>query len=254
MKLYAMSCGRLRGKKSIFIPSADPKEYNLFPVPVFLIMHPQGKVLFDTGPNPKVFQDPMGTWGGLAKAFMPIGDAGSGIVPVLAQIGVKPEDITYVVNSHLHFDHAGGNAFFPQSIFLVSAEELECARRPDLQGKGYMAEDWDRGLNYRPIKGETDIFADGRLVIYPMPGHTQGHVVLLVRLDNDGNLLLTGDSVPCRENYEQNIVGRNNLDDRTALDSIGRLRELAQRTQAYLIHGHDERQWLELKKAPEYYS
>jgi len=254
MRIYAMSCGYIRGRKNIYVPDVDKQVFIEAPMPVFLITHPGGNVLFDTGPNPEVFLDPEGVWGGLAKAFTPIGDRESGVVEQLGKIGFSPADIKYVVNSHLHFDHAGGNRFFPQAVFLAAAKEIECARNAELEGKGYIRSDWDIGLSYQAVEDELDLFGDGHLVIMPMPGHTPGHQVLLVRLEETGSVILTGDCVPCRENFHQRIVSRNNLDDETARETIERLHDLVAREKAMLIHGHDAEQWAELKKAPEFYA
>jgi glyoxylase-like metal-dependent hydrolase (beta-lactamase superfamily II) len=253
MKLHAMSCGRIRGRKHIFVPDAPKEEFLQSPIPVFVILHPRGNILFDTGPHPSAFQDPIARWGGLAKAFEPMGDETSGILAQLESLHLKPEDIRYVVNSHLHFDHAGGNQFFPKSIFLVSRKEMEWARNPDSKGKGYFPDDWDHPLSYREIEGEWDIYGDGSLMIIPLPGHTPGHQGLLVRLRKQGAMILSGDSVPCQENYRDSIISRNNLDGDQALRTIQKLHEWVEKEKAFLIHGHDPNLWEKIKKAPEYY-
>jgi glyoxylase-like metal-dependent hydrolase (beta-lactamase superfamily II) len=248
-----MSCGRIRSRKSIYVPHVDKNEMVDAPMPVFLITHPEGNVLFDTGPNPDVFKDASAVWGGLAKAFQPIGDKESGVMAQLRKIGYAPDDIKYVVNSHLHFDHSGGNRFFPNATFLVSKEEIKCARRPDLEGKGYFKAEWDLPLNYHTVEGIFDIFGDERLVLYPLPGHTSGHLVMLIRLEKHEPIILSGDSVPCRENFEQRLLARTNLDNEKALRSMERLHELASKDKAMIIFGHDSEYWDSLKKAPSYY-
>ena len=253
MKLYAISCGLLRCRKNIFVPNVDNNTFIECPMPVFLITHPVGNVLFDTGPHPDVFKNPISRWGGLAKVFEPIGNERSGILCQLEKVGVLPEKIKYVVNSHLHFDHAGGNQFFTDSTFFVSKIELESARNPENEGKGYFEKDWNYPLNYYEIEGEADIFRDGSLVIIPMPGHTPGHQVLLVRLRKQGTIILSGDSVPCQENFQDLILARNNMDNHDALFTIQKLRTLVKKENAFLIHGHDPVQWARIKKTPEYF-
>jgi glyoxylase-like metal-dependent hydrolase (beta-lactamase superfamily II) len=160
MKVYVMTCGRLRTRKNIFIPDADKNLFIEIPVPIFLITHPQGNVLFDTGPHPDVFKDAFARWGGLAKAFQPVGNDSSGILSQLAKIEIRSGNIRYVVNSHLHFDHAGGNEFFTNATFLVSGKELAFAKNPDNEGKGYFLADWDHSLDYQEVNSELDIFGD----------------------------------------------------------------------------------------------
>ncbi len=254
MRLHAFSCGRLRSRKNVFVPDADKNELMDAPVPVFLMAHPRGNVLFDTGPHPDVFSDAASRWGGLAKAFQPIGDERSWVVPQLETVGVNPADIQYVINSHLHFDHAGGNQYFPQSIFLVSQGEMDWAKNPESEGKGYFRGDWDHPLDYRPITGEMDVFGDGTVVILPMPGHTPGHQIVRVRLRREGTIILSGDCVPCQENLRRPVVSRNNMDDALALDTIWRVHALMEKEKAFLIHGHDPSQWEQVRTGPAFYS
>ena len=253
MKVYVMTCGRLRTRKNIFIPDVDKNLFIEIPVPIFLITHPQGNVLFDTGPHPDVFKDAFARWGGLAKAFQPVGNDSSGILSQLAKIEIRSGNIRYVVNSHLHFDHAGGNEFFTNATFLVSGKELAFAKNPDNEGKGYFQADWDHSLDYQEVNGELDIFGDGKLVIAPMPGHTPGHQILVVKLKEQETIILSGDGVPFKEHYYDLVVSRNNIDNDQVLESVRNLHALVEAKKAFLIHGHDPDQWKEIKKAPDYY-
>lgn len=253
MKVYAMTCGRLRARKNILIPDADKNLFIEMPLPIFLITHPHGNVLFDTGPHPDVFKDAFGRWGGLAKAFQPVGNESSGILSQLAKIEIRSGSIRYVVNSHLHFDHAGGNQFFKDAAFLVSGKELAFAKNPENEGKGYFHADWDHPLDYQELDGELDIFGDGKLLIVPMPGHTPGHQILVVRLKEQGTIILSGDSVPFKEHYYDFVVPKNNLDNDQAVKSVKILHALVEAENAFLIHGHDPEQWEEIKKAPDSY-
>jgi len=91
------------------------------------------------------------------------------------------------------------------------------------------------------------------LVIIPLPGHTPGHQGLLVRLKKDRAMILSGDSVPCEENYLDSKIPRNHLDEEQARTTIRDLRNLVEKEKALLIHGHDPEQWEKIRKAPEYY-
>jgi glyoxylase-like metal-dependent hydrolase (beta-lactamase superfamily II) len=253
MKLFAINCGPIRCRKNVFITGVDKDEFINVPAPVFLVRHPQGDVLFDTGPHPDAFRDVASRWGGLSKAFKPIGDKNSWVLPQLRNIGVAPSNIKYVVNSHLHFDHAGGNQFFTTATFLISKKEMECARNPEYEGKGYFSSDWDHLLNYNEIEGELDIYRDGSLILIPLPGHTRGHQGLLIRLKKQGTIILSGDSVPLQENFLQLKISRNNMDNNQALMTIQNLHKLVEKEKAFLIHGHDPSQWEKIMESPEYY-
>jgi len=254
MKLYPITCSYLRVRKNVFIPNADKDDFINIPLPVFLVTHPRGNILFDTGPHPDVFKDAVARWGGLAKAFQPVGNETDGVISQLTNIGMGSDDIRYVVNSHLHFDHAGGNQFFSESTFLVSGRELAFAQLPDNEGQGYFSADWNHSLDYQEVDGELDIFEDGKLVIVPMPGHTPGHQILVVRLRQQGTVILSGDSVPLKEHYDDFILPKNNVDNEQALRSVQKLHALVETEKAFLIHGHDPRQWQKLTKTPGHYT
>jgi glyoxylase-like metal-dependent hydrolase (beta-lactamase superfamily II) len=243
-----MSCGKLRAGKSIFLPEAKKDVFIEMPMPAILLTHPKGNVLFDTGPHPDVFKDPVALWGGLAKVFHPIGEKSDGIVSQLKKIGCRPADIRYVVNSHLHFDHCGGNQFFHKATFLVSKKELAFAKRPENEGKGYFNADWNYPLNYQEIDDEVDIYGDGSLMIIPMPGHTPGHQILVVRQEKQKTIILSGDSVPLKEHYSSRVVSRNNYDNDQVLKSVKKLQTMVEMEDAFLVHGHDIKQWETLKK------
>lgn len=85
------------------------------PIALYLIRTDDGNVLFDTGMNPLVISDPQKAWGrNLLKFIQPIMTEDDHPIRLLNQIGLSPKDIDFVVLSHLHFDHAGGNSIFPK--------------------------------------------------------------------------------------------------------------------------------------------
>ena len=143
MKMHVLSGGRLRMRKSIYLPDADRSETIELPVSCFLLRHPQGNVLFDTGCHPSVAEDPAARWGGLAKFMTPIMPPGDNVLTGLSGIGVAADDIDVVVCSHLHPDHCGCNAFFKRATVIVHAKEIAAARAPNAEPLGYLAAEWD---------------------------------------------------------------------------------------------------------------
>ncbi len=83
MKLFPLICGHLQCRKRIFLPYADKEQTVSIPIVAFLIQHPDGNVLVDTGPNPHVYDDPYSIWGNLAKSFKLIADKGEDILSQL---------------------------------------------------------------------------------------------------------------------------------------------------------------------------
>jgi len=119
---------------------------------------------------------------------------------------VAPEDVDIVVNSHLHFDHVGGNADLPNAKLIVQRREWEAAADPELvRRNGYNRADFDLGHQLRLIDGEYDLFGDGRIVCIPTYGHTAGHQSLRVRLDG-GEVVLTADSCYMRKVLEEMVL------------------------------------------------
>jgi hypothetical protein len=104
-------------------------------------------------------------------------------VSQLAPLGLRPDDLAYVANSHFHFDHCGGNECFPRATFLVQKREMEAARAAAGSYAGYTpsARDFDHPLDYRLIDGEHDVSDDGTVVLVPTFGHTPGHQSLRIR-------------------------------------------------------------------------
>ncbi len=92
-------------------------------------------------------------------------------------------------------------------------------------------------LDYQEVDGELDIFEDGQLVIAPMPGHTPGHQILVVRLKEQETIILSGDSVPFKENYYNLVVPSYFFDNDQALESVKNLHALVEAEKAFLIHG-----------------
>ena len=145
MKLNFLAAGRLRMKKSIYIPGADRSETIDLPVSSALIRHKQGNVLFDTGCHPSVVDNAEERWGPLAKVMKPLMGADETLLPSLACVGLGPDDIDIVVNSHFHPDHCGCNQFFRKATILAHAKEIEAAKAPGAETAGYLRADWDTG-------------------------------------------------------------------------------------------------------------
>src|ERR1041384_3052449 len=115
-----------------------------------------------------MLDDPVGRMGPeRAKRLVDKSKAGEDVVPQLALLGLRPDDVRYVVNSHLHFDHCGGNEFFPRSTFLVQKAEMEAARRPGF-APGYNPSplDFDHPLDYRLVDGEHAGVRGGRGALF----------------------------------------------------------------------------------------
>lgn len=252
MKMHMLSGGRLRMKKSVYIPDADRTETIELPVSCFLLRHPQGNVLFDTGCHPSTAHDAEARWGAMAKAMVPISRPNDNVVDELKNIGFTPDDIDVVVNSHFHSDHCGCNEFFKKATVVCHARELEAARGEDAAKIGYMPADWKQPMPVEAIEGQRDLFNDGRIVLVPMPGHTPGMTAALVGLDKSGSFLLASDSVALRANLERELNPRNTWNVEQSSASMQEIRRI-ESGGATVVFGHDDEQWRTMKKGVDYY-
>lgn len=255
MKMHVLSGGRLRMRKSIYMPEADRSETIELPVSAFLIRHPQGNVLFDTGCHPSVADGPEAAearWGGLAKFMTPISPPGENVVSDLARLGLSCDDIEVVVCSHLHPDHCGCNSFFKKATMICHAAELAAAEAPEGPANGYLPADWTPPTPFQEIEGEHDVFGDGRVVLVPVPGHTPGCVAALVSLERSGPFLLASDSVALKMHLDREVAPKNTWNVEEALASFAEIKRI-EAGGATVICGHDDAQWRSLKKGADAY-
>lgn len=252
MKLHFLSAGRLRLKKSVYISTADRNETFEAPVSSALIRHKQGNVLFDTGCHPSVVEHGEERWGSLMKVMTPVMGAQDTLLPNLACVGINPDDIDVVVNSHFHPDHCGCNEFFRKATIIAHTKEIEAAKAPGAETAGYLRADWDHGQKADAVDGERDLFGDGKLVLIPLPGHTPGTLGASVNLDRDGSFLLVSDAVSLRANLDADTVPRNTWNAEALLKSFAEIRRV-EKSGATIVCGHDDAQWKGLRKGAEAY-
>jgi glyoxylase-like metal-dependent hydrolase (beta-lactamase superfamily II) len=226
------------------------------PVPTFLITHPKGNILVDTGLHKQIAIDPVSQWGAAKTALLsPNVKPDDNVVSQLHKLGIAPEDIRYVINTHLHLDHCGCNQHFPKATFLVQKDELRTAFWPEVfQRASYYRADFDHALRYEDLDGDYDVYGDGVVCTLRSPGHTQGHQSVVVNLPHDGMFVLTGDSCYMMENIEQLVVPGIVWNCEEAIKSIKKLRYLRDNKGAFIITGHDPETWKTIHHAPECYS
>jgi len=226
------------------------------PVPFFLIRHPQGDVLVDGGNPLAVARDPHAHWGALANVFEVHMTEEQHCVAQLRRLGVGPDSVGHVVQTHLHIDHTGALGHFPNATIVVHARELDAARAAeDPMATGYVRADYDRPeLRWQLAEGELDLFGDDTIRLLETPGHAAGHMSLLLELEQTGPVLLTADAADNRAQWEGREPPRALFSREQASRSLERLRELARQTNALLVLGHEPHDWSRLKRAPDCYT
>lgn len=226
------------------------------PVPSFLIEHPRGLVLFDTGLHPDAVTDPEKVYGAELAPLLGIGGTeAQRLDRQLEALGYGLGDVTHVISSHGHFDHTGGLFLFPKAKHYFGEGELRWAHWPDpIQRFVYRKEILDviPSLDYREVPGDLDVFGDGAITILSTPGHSPGEVSLLVRLASR-TFLLTGDALHLRAQLEQEYHFPIDWNTEVAIRALRRVKYLAESTGATIWISHDPDDWAEFAHAPGYY-
>src|SRR6267142_559040 len=252
IQLFALCGGYIELDRASMLDDLPAGQPWTVPVMSFLVAHPRGRLLFDTGIHAQARVDPIGRLGAeRAKRLSVKSKAGEDVVPQLALLGLGPDDVHYVANSHLHFDHCGGNEFFPRATFLVQRPELEAARRPGfVPSYSPSPIDFEHPLDYQTLDGEHDVFGDGAVVLIPTYGHTPGHQSLLVRAGKQAQIVCASDACYTRDNMDRDVLPKILWDAAIMRDSLATLRKLRDRAGATMVYGHDPAQWATMPRAP----
>lgn len=240
VQIHALHCGADVCDWAVMDPF-DPKVGQKLQDPyfVYVVKHPDGIILLDSGAHPDLRTDPRSRLGDAGDDFEIVLSAEDRLDAKLATIGLTPADVDMVVQSHLHFDHAGGLYLFPDTPVLVQREELAFARRPPIyQQEIYVAEDFAGVSEWREIDGDHDIFGDGRVVALSTPGHSKGHQSLLVKTDTQVVMLLADATYLLSKMRERRLPGILWSPD-AMIASWERIEELEREHDAFLIATHD---------------
>ncbi len=244
-RLYILNCGEgVAGDISRWSPGVDVGKSMDFVDNCYLIHHAQGWLLWDTGVTDAIAAMPQGQ--APADPRMTHWRRPKTLASQLDAVGVKPAEIKYLAVSHTHPDHIGNVELFPQVMLLVQKAEYEW---PSPLGVGRFKPEHP----VTKLEGDHDVFGDGSVTIVATPGHTPGHQSLLVKLPKTGALVLSGDAVHFKSNWENRRVPSNNTDKDQTLASMQRIADLLAKEKAQLWINHDRAQRDSLKLAPEFY-
>lgn len=244
-RLYILNCGEgVAGDISRWSPGVDVGKSMPMSENCYLLHHTQGWLLWDTGIADAIAAMPDGQAPADPRAihwYRP-----KTLVAELGELGIKPSDIKYLGISHSHPDHTGNVELFPQAMLLVQKAEYEWPSPPGTE-------------RFKPehpvtkLEGDYDIFGDGSATIIATPGHTPGHQSLLVKLPKTGAVLLSGDAVHFKSNWDNRRVPSINFDKEATLASMQHLADVLVQERAQLWINHDKAQTDSLKHAPGYY-
>ena len=247
LRLYAINCGWQTGPLGLFLGGEHGRIR--VPTPCYLIDHPKGKVLFDSGLHVDLQHDPAARLGTIATVFDVQCRPGDEVRAQLAALDVDTASIRFLVNSHLHFDHCGGNDQIPGARLVVQRREWDAGHESDqIAANYYDPRNYDLGHDVLVVDGEHDLFGDGSVVCIPTWGHTPGHQSLRVRGDH-GEVVLAADACYLRRTLDELHLPAVLHDREAMLRSLHALRALRDRG-AQIFYGHDPEFWATVPQAP----
>ncbi|WP_232536893.1 N-acyl homoserine lactonase family protein [Cystobacter fuscus] len=240
VKLYALDCGHVDYSDvgSLVDDGSMKGVARAFVVPCYLIRHPKGDLLWDSGVPESIADMP----GGLRPQGAPLHiEVPRKLTAQLRELGLAPADIDFLSFSHMHFDHAGNANLFASATWIVDADERAAAFSDAARERGELAA-YSALEHANTVRlegdGAHDVFGDGIVTIHPAPGHTPGHTVLLVKTAKAGAVLLTGDLWHLRESRERRLVPSFNTSREQTLESMRRVEALAKASGARVIRQH----------------
>jgi glyoxylase-like metal-dependent hydrolase (beta-lactamase superfamily II) len=257
LRLYVLDCGRItvaNGDSMGFKPG-ELATSNMV-TPCFLIVHPRGTLMWDTGEIPdSAFKT------GVAPQTAGAFTVDRPLLPQLAAIGYRPSDITYLALSHYHGDHVANANAFAGSTWIVQQGDRDAifAPRTDNQKKlgavGDAAYFTDLAKSKTMLlKGEDhDVFGDGSVVIKFTPGHTPGHQSLYLKLAKTGPILLSGDLYHYPEEITYKRIPPFDSNKEQTAKSRAMIEDFVKKNKAQLWIQHDYTAGIKRKIAPEFY-
>jgi N-acyl homoserine lactone hydrolase len=258
MRLYVFTSGSLGGFPKAALQIGGQGNIDWAPVSFYVIKHPKGNVIFDTGNNDKTITDADGWWGPLAKGFGLKMTQNDAMAAQLAKIGLKTSDIKYVVVGHMHLDHGGNVSQFPNSTLVVQNDEMKAAWWPDPGfSVYYIPGDFadTKKMDVIRLEGDLNLFGDRSIEIRRAPGHTPGSQFAVVRLPKTGTVVLTSDVVYLKESLEKNLIAPipGTWSPMAAYESYQKIRLVRDGEKASIFYGHDPEVFKATKQAPDYY-
>jgi len=229
------------------------------PIYAWLIDHPEGPILVDTGETCRAcargYFPRWHPYYRFAVEFdiRPEQEVG----PALLDVGVRPQDIRTVILTHLHTDHAGGLHHFPKSTIWVSAREWQDAQGVGGKMRGYVLNRWPgwfapklitfSASALEPFAGTVAVTASEDVMVVATPGHTPGHMSVLVRTDGI-SYFLAGDASYTEKTLLARIPDGVTFFPKTAVKTLTNILAYAQKERTVYLPSHDPEALLRLKE------
>jgi N-acyl homoserine lactone hydrolase len=252
LRLYVFDCGSL--------DISDPERFRFkkeelattnLSVACFLIVHPQGTLMWDVGAVPDSALKP-----GQKSALEGYATITETLRSQMEKIGYEPSDIEYLAFSHYHYDHVANANQFASATWIVRKVERDAMFAPVLPDKKMNPANYSALKNSKTIIVPTDdydVFGDGTVVMKLAPGHTPGHQVLFLKLAKTGPVVLSGDLYHYPEERRLKRVPTFETDQQQTVETREKIEAFLKQSGAELWIQHDFIANSKLKKAPQFY-
>jgi glyoxylase-like metal-dependent hydrolase (beta-lactamase superfamily II) len=248
-RLYVLNCGGLIYNR--------PEDYGLtreevatsnMAVTCYLIVHPKGTLLFDTGLEDRLVGQPF--WANVDEGYAQ--EVTAPLRAQLAAIGFSPSDITYLALSHSDWDHVGNANDYASSVWLTPKAERDFMFRPEVPANRRRTYDKLEQAKSVIYSGDHDVFGDGEVILKATPGHTPGHQSLYVHLAKTGGVVLSGDLY---HYAEERTLHRMPEEEKTrgTPESRAAMETFLSQTHSQLWIGHSIAFFVPARKPPEFY-
>ena len=235
------------------IPTFPEAKQITIPVSMWILKHPKGVVVFDSGNNVAISD---GTdnckkyWSAGNCDFLKPSQKRSDVIDMqLKKLGLSVNDVKVLITSHTHLDHAGNMGMFPKAIHVVQKKEMYQGWWPEkFQGRevngSFVLADINaaRDYNYLELDGDYDLFGDGTVQVISTPGHTIGHQSVKVKLPKAGTFILSQDAIWMQENLDGYVAGLN-FSVQAYTSTVNKLKMMADLEGAKILMAHDAPQF-----------
>ena len=216
--------------------------------PIFLIQHPKGWIMWDAGLPDELINQKDGVEAWIFHLSMK-----KTVMAQFEEIGIHPNDVDYFAFSHIHNDHTGNANYFKSAKLIMQEKEYDIAFNPDKRPFNYDDYKELKKLEVIKLNGDYDLFGDGTIQFISTPGHTAGHQSLLLKLEDTGSVIISGDIAYYEENYQNKGIPTFNTNKEDSLTSIEKIKQLVKNENAQLWIQHDKEHFKTLKLSPNYY-
>jgi len=255
VRLYILDCGKITGvgETQFGFQPGQLATTEMF-TPCYLIAHPRGTLMWDTGEiSDKDFKAPGPATQGAFTVTKPL-------LPQLAALGYTPADITYLALSHYHGDHVANANAFAGSTWIVQKIERDAmftkntgATPGPTTPNVALFGDLEKSKTKLLESQDYDVFGDGTVVIKFTPGHTPGHQSLFLKLAKAGPILLSGDLYHYPEELKLKIIPGFDFNKEQTAKSREMIEEFVKQNHAQLWIQHDYTSGIKRKIAPDFY-